>query len=219
VKNKRLGKWAAGLLAASLVATEASAQQQGGQTGSTGATGGTTGTNNALSGISGNSGQQGGTNANFSGINLDNSMIGGRQTGSGAAQGTRSSNRAGRSTRGRTQSAVRTGAITGGRGGVGQNSLNTQRRDSRQRAQYSMAIEPIAMSIEPRPTLELRDTVQESITASLPGGVKVAVEGTEVVLIGAVPSDADRRLAELLASLEPGVRSVRNELVVEKPAK
>jgi osmotically-inducible protein OsmY len=82
-----------------------------------------------------------------------------------------------------------------------------------------MEIEPVAMSLEPRATLELRDTVQESITASVPGGVKVAVEGTEVVLTGTVSSDAERRLAELMAALEPGVRSIRNELVVEKPSK
>ncbi len=218
MNTKKIGKLAAGLLAASLVATEALAQQGVGQTGGTGQSGGNV-TPGAISS------QPGAITSSAQGMNLPTvnaTNTPGMTTGTGATQGastSRSGRSTGRTTRGRTQSTLRTAPMTGARGGMGQNALNNQRRDSRLRAQYSMQIESVAMSLEPRATLELRDTVQESITASVPGGVRVAVEGTEVVLTGAVPSDTDRRLAELMASLEPGVRSVRNELVVEKPAK
>lgn len=47
-------------------------------------------------------------------------------------------------------------------------------------------------------------------------GIDLEADGT-VVLHGTVASEHQRRLAESLARMEPGVRSVRNELVVELP--
>ncbi len=48
-------------------------------------------------------------------------------------------------------------------------------------------------------------------------GVTVAmVEGRNIVLRGTVDSDASKVLAENIARMEPGIRSVRNELVVKK---
>jgi len=43
--------------------------------------------------------------------------------------------------------------------------------------------------------------------------VAIDVPGA-VALTGTAPSESTRRLAELLVSLEPGVRSIRNDVVV-----
>ena len=48
-------------------------------------------------------------------------------------------------------------------------------------------------------------------------GVVVAVEDNQIVLRGKVKTTEQSRLAENLVRLEPGVRSVRNELEVEQP--
>jgi osmotically-inducible protein OsmY len=47
----------------------------------------------------------------------------------------------------------------------------------------------------------------------------VEVDGQTVILKGKVPSEDERRLAEGLIRLTPGVRAVRNELIVEEAAR
>ena len=49
-------------------------------------------------------------------------------------------------------------------------------------------------------------------------GVDVVVQDNQIVLRGKVKTPEQSRLAENLVRLEPGVRSVRNELEVEQPA-
>jgi hypothetical protein len=49
----------------------------------------------------------------------------------------------------------------------------------------------------------------------LVGPMEATLEGKTAVLRGIVASEADRDLAEALALMEPGVRDVRNELVVD----
>lgn len=49
-------------------------------------------------------------------------------------------------------------------------------------------------------------------------GVDVAVQDNQIVLRGRVKTSEQARLAENIVRLEPGVRSVRNELEVEQPA-
>lgn len=50
------------------------------------------------------------------------------------------------------------------------------------------------------------------------GPVEVSVEGQTAILRGVVASDHQRDVAEQLVLLEPGVRAIRNELVVADPA-
>lgn len=45
-------------------------------------------------------------------------------------------------------------------------------------------------------------------------GIRVEMEGTTAILIGSVTNADDKRMATLLAQLEPGIREVRNELEV-----
>jgi osmotically-inducible protein OsmY len=49
-------------------------------------------------------------------------------------------------------------------------------------------------------------------------GVNVALSGGEITLRGTVATDADKRLMERMMLLEPGVSSVKNELVVQGSA-
>ncbi|MBI3863335.1 MAG: BON domain-containing protein [Planctomycetia bacterium] len=48
-------------------------------------------------------------------------------------------------------------------------------------------------------------------------GVTFEADGSTIILRGSVDSDETRRLASALVRLEPGVRSVRNELTIGKP--
>ncbi len=47
-------------------------------------------------------------------------------------------------------------------------------------------------------------------------GIRVRMEGRTAILIGAVASERDRRMSQLLVQLEPGVRKVENRIVVVK---
>jgi hypothetical protein len=49
--------------------------------------------------------------------------------------------------------------------------------------------------------------------------IQVAVNGSTVVLRGTVETDRQRRVAEIMARLNPGVRDVVNEIQVPTPAK
>ncbi|HID21116.1 MAG TPA: BON domain-containing protein, partial [Planctomycetaceae bacterium] len=63
------------------------------------------------------------------------------------------------------------------------------------------------------------DRIRKAV-ASLPGAKQVQVQladGDVVVLRGAVATERQRRLAELMAKLQPGVKHVKNELRVESP--
>lgn len=61
---------------------------------------------------------------------------------------------------------------------------------------------------------ELRDVIARSTSLSSKDSIRVSVEGQVAVLRGTVSDDHDRRLAEGLIRLSPGVHGVRNELRV-----
>jgi hypothetical protein len=60
----------------------------------------------------------------------------------------------------------------------------------------------------------LQGVITRSPAFTAPGGVNVRMDGTTVVLQGRVASADERRLAENMLRLQPGVRGVRNELQV-----
>jgi osmotically-inducible protein OsmY len=60
-----------------------------------------------------------------------------------------------------------------------------------------------------------RGRVDRSTSLSRPGNIQVEVEGQTMILKGKVRSNDERRLAEGLIRLTPGMRAVRNELIVE----
>ena len=62
---------------------------------------------------------------------------------------------------------------------------------------------------------DFQQAVAVSTDLSKPNNrVQLVLDGNVVVLRGVVQDDRERALAETLASLTPGVRSVRNELAV-----
>jgi osmotically-inducible protein OsmY len=60
--------------------------------------------------------------------------------------------------------------------------------------------------------LSLQDVLARSTSLSPNRSIRIDVVGQVVVLRGMVPTEHDRRLAESLIRLTPGVRDVRNQL-------
>jgi hypothetical protein len=80
---------------------------------------------------------------------------------------------------------------------------------------------PVPVPIAPAAPLQARPDLQNilarSSTLASKEGIKVMSDGASVVLQGSVGSEFDRRMAEALVRMEPGVRQIRNELVVKGP--
>jgi osmotically-inducible protein OsmY len=62
---------------------------------------------------------------------------------------------------------------------------------------------------------DLQDVLARSSRLKSRGSIQVASDGGVVVLRGTVPDDHERRHAESLVRLTPGVREVRNELKIQ----
>ncbi len=112
-----------------------------------------------------------------------------------------------------------------GQGNFGQND-NNQNGQGQQNQDPKRAIRPqlrVAFDELPRPTTEIRSTLQPrfdalSQTPALRGvAYELDTEGV-VVLRGTVDTPSQRRLAENVVKLEPGVKKVRNELTLNEPA-
>lgn len=108
------------------------------------------------------------------------------------------------------------GQVSGrGQGGFGQNGFGNA---SQRVVRHSLRIAfdhpaPESSAIETR-----LDAQFEKFRTSRPElqGVEIQIGGSqEVVLRGSVQNENDKKLAATLARLEPGVRTVRNELTVE----
>ena len=113
----------------------------------------------------------------------------------------------------------------GGQGNFGQND-NNQNGQGQQTQDQKRAIRPqlrVAFDELPRPTTEIRSTLQPrfdtlSQTPTLRGvAYELDADGV-VVLRGTVDTPSQRRLAENVVKLEPGVKKVRNELTLNEPA-
>ena len=66
----------------------------------------------------------------------------------------------------------------------------------------------------PTVTTRLGDRISRSPIQDRLKNIGVSIEGGQVTLRGSVATEADKRLMERMMKLEPGVNSVRNELVV-----
>jgi len=231
MKRQLLHQMAAGILG-SLVAVQAtSAQQQngGGQFSSGQNQGGTTGGMGA-----GATSAPPGATSQAVGMNLPTldftqgttagaagaggtSGAGGPARGGTTARGTtsRRSTTAGRT--GISSLGLSTGSLGGGMGGAGRGGMQSAQnnRQNERRAQYVTRMDFTPPPLAPGAAAEVQVTVQKSLTAVVPAGASVRMEGSTAVLSGTVPSVTERSLAERMALLEPGVRNVRNELLVE----
>jgi hypothetical protein len=129
-----------------------------------------------------------------------------------------------------------TGGALGGRGGIGgitglrnnfsqqgrQNSFNNQQAQrGRQGAGGQQQIRvPIRLGFVPSPvatpqfSANLTNRLSKTTALAAARDINVSLEGRTAILRGTVATEADRRLAESLARLEPEVSAVQNELVV-----
>jgi osmotically-inducible protein OsmY len=117
----------------------------------------------------------------------------------------------------RTQGNLSAGFGAGGQGGRG-SSGNQARRQTQNFAQYSTNITFAPQTGSPVDSPATSAPIVASLetrVAALPqSGVRVSVEDGTVVLRGTVATESDRRVAERMAKLEPGIDRVQNELVV-----
>jgi hypothetical protein len=161
-----------------------------------------------------------------------NSPLGGfgaGRTGMGGAMGgTFGTGRTGLTgTRGGTFGTGRTG-LTGTRGGAfgtfgsgglmgGMNTANATTQYGRRPTAY-LAVPAFAVRPAPhsRLQLELQQVLTRSSSLTSKNNIQVATEGSLVVLRGSVADERERQQAELLLSLTPGVRGIRNELEVRQ---
>lgn len=116
------------------------------------------------------------------------------------------------------------GLGAGGLGGLGSGGLGTGSTTgfttigTYRAPQYHTTLdESIPLVAHSAPVLHtrLQTIVASSATLQKMRGLDVAVDGGAVVLRGHVATDRERRLAEAMIRLTPGVREVRNELTVQ----
>ena len=205
----------AGLAITWLPLVTASAQQTQGttNTGNTGGSGGTT------PGSSGGSMPPGASSTGL-GFNLPTQNFGSAPTGTGTSQGTgatsRSSSRRTTARTATTPLSAGLGSAGGGRGTTrGTNAGTQNNRQSDRRAQYVTRIDFVPTAAPATSTVDVAKVVEQSLAPLVPQGATVTFDGSTVVLKGSVASEGDRKLAQQMALLEPGVRSVRNELAVQ----
>ncbi|WP_182864880.1 BON domain-containing protein [Rhodopirellula sp. JC639] len=75
-----------------------------------------------------------------------------------------------------------------------------------------------AIDIPPRPAAQVQQSARRTLdrlpySSRIPG-VNVTMDGQTAILSGTVANEKDRRMSELLMRLEPGVRQVDNQVVV-----
>jgi hypothetical protein len=135
--------------------------------------------------------------------------------------GTSTTGRGGRG--GATFGSTGTGTIS--RGATGTNATNFTGASSLGTYRNPTYYVVLDRSLRPAlaaaaPPAQIQATVQQSLARStqfLPGAaVKVEMDGAVLVLKGTVADEQDRRHAEAVARLTPGVRQVRNELVTRE---
>ena len=232
------------VLGASLLSQSASAQFSSNTatrttTGGTGAAAGSsglgTGTGGSSSGSMFGNSSSGGQGANSNGIgqalNAQNRQINtqsqlGQNQQNFLGQGNNQQNFLGRNQRTQTQNnGNRQQQQNNRQGGAGQNDQNNMNQ-SQQNQDQRRAIRPsfkVAFDQPQKPTADIRSTLQPrfdslSQTPSLRGvAYELDAEGV-VVLRGTVETPAQKRLAENVVKLEPGVKKVRNELTLNGPS-
>jgi hypothetical protein len=109
-----------------------------------------------------------------------------------------------------------------GRGRGGQNQNQNQAGGANNQQQRTIRPQLVVAFTPPTPTSELVAARLSTRMKKIPKAgfkdVNVEVDGRKAILRGEVSSEDDSRMAAMMARLEPGIRSVKNELVVKAPA-
>ena len=126
-----------------------------------------------------------------------------------------------------TAQAVQTGTASVGGRGSSQSSTNTSNANfgsviaetTRRPAVAAMLDDTFPINIPTGSVLqtELRDILDRSTSLTSQPNISISVDGRLVTLRGVVPNDHERRLAESLLRLTPGVGMIKNELTVRAP--
>jgi osmotically-inducible protein OsmY len=108
------------------------------------------------------------------------------------------------------------------RGRGGQNQNQNQAGGANNQQQRTIRPQLVVAFSTPAPTAETvaarLSTRMQKIPKTGFKGVTVEVDGRKAILRGEVSSEDDSRMAVMMARLEPGIRTVKNELVVKEPA-
>jgi len=187
---------------------------------------------NGLSGANGQSQGQGGVaGAMGSGAPTGERFVRGNR--SGAFVGADTGDGAANSYSGMGGGATGMGGMGGGLGGMLGNQMmmqafrqgaQGQNRNGNQQQNKLKIRTPFRVDAIDQPSLTTTFTARmQTRYANLPalagkGKIEPVLEGDTLVLRGHVETAADRKLAEDLLSLEPGVSQVRNELEIVQPA-
>jgi hypothetical protein len=109
-----------------------------------------------------------------------------------------------------------------GRGRGGQNQNQNQAGGANNQQQRTIRPQLVVAFTTPTPTAELVAARLSTRMKKVPKdgfkNVTVEMDGRKAILRGEVSSEEDSRMAAMMARLEPGIRSVKNELVVKTPA-
>jgi hypothetical protein len=109
-----------------------------------------------------------------------------------------------------------------GRGRGGQNQNQNQAGANNNQQQRTIRPQLVVGFTPPAPTADVvatrLSTRLQKIQRGGFKGVTIEMDGRRAILRGEVSSDDDSRMAAMMARLEPGIRSVKNELVVKEPA-
>ncbi len=117
---------------------------------------------------------------------------------------------------GMQQSGVASSVRSAVTGGLGDNDTSRQVNQPIRRASAQRPYDPrleIGFDYLAQPPTDVAAEVTRQLS-SLTAGVSVSMEGRTAILRGVVASAEERQMAEYLASFEPGVSNVRNELAV-----
>ncbi len=120
------------------------------------------------------------------------------------------------------------GAFGGARGGnmFGQNAMGQQQQQGQSQIRTHAVLgfsnplreqpnSPLVAQYQARVMVRIARVLKRAMPANA-STVQVNLEGATAVLQGQVESDHQKRLAELLVKLEPGIATVRNELTVDR---
>jgi hypothetical protein len=109
-----------------------------------------------------------------------------------------------------------------GRGRGGQNQNQNQAGGANNQQQRTIRPQLVVAFTTPTPTAELVAARLSTRMKKIPKdgfkNVSVEMDGKKAILRGEVSSEEDSRMAAMMARLEPGIRSVKNEIVVKEPA-
>lgn len=113
-----------------------------------------------------------------------------------------------------TGGTATTGSTRGGMGGsAGSSTRFSVVAPFQTRVAYSASVDFPTRPSSPSALLtQVRGSIDRSSRLKNPSGIQVIVDGQTVVLRGKVADESERRIAEGLIRLEPGVRQVVNEL-------